>query len=80
MISVSNIIGVTIFFFDGEALKVAGPGGALLAFGAVGFVSICVMEATSELVQMFPAPNAIMEYVRAFVDPDLAWVIGIAYW
>lgn len=80
MISVSDIIGVTIFFLDGEALEVSGPGGALLAFAAIGLVSICVMEATSELIQMFPAPNAIMEYVRAFVDPDLAWVIGVAYW
>lgn len=80
MITLSAIIGVTIFYLDGEALEVAGPGGTLLAFGVIGLVAICAMEGTSELIQMFPAPNAIVEYVRAFVDPDLAWVVGIAYW
>lgn len=39
-----------------------------------------VMESVSELVQIFPAPNAIYEYVATFVDEDLAWVAGMAYW
>ncbi len=43
-------------------------------------IAICAAEGLSELTQLFPAPNAIVEYVRAFVDEDLAWVIGIAYW
>ncbi|KAG8531717.1 uncharacterized protein KY384_003349 [Bacidia gigantensis] len=79
-ISVSSIIGVTIFYSDGEALEVAGPSGALLAFGIVGVIAICVMECVSELIQMFPTPNAIVEFVRVFVDEDLSWVIGVAYW
>jgi amino acid transporter len=37
-------------------------------------------EGVSEFIQLFPAPNAIVEYVRAFVDKDLGWVVGIAYW
>ncbi|CAN9417229.1 unnamed protein product [Alternaria alternata] len=45
-----------------------------------GVIAICAAEGLSELTQLFPAPNAIVEYVRAFVDEDLAWVIGIAYW
>lgn len=74
------MIGVTIFYSDGYALEVAGPSGALLAFLAVGIVVICVMECVSELIQMFPTPNAIVEFVRCFVDEDLAWVIGLGYW
>lgn len=74
------MIGVTIFYSDGNALEVAGPSGALLAFTVVGIVAICVMECVSELIQMFPTPNAIVEFVRIFVDEDLAWVIGIGYW
>jgi amino acid permease len=46
----------------------------------VGIIGICVVESLSELTQLFPAPNAIVEYVRAFIDEDLGWVIGIAYW
>ncbi len=80
MITISSVIGVTVFYGDGEALEVAGPSGALLAFAIVGVVAICVMEGISEMIQMFPTPNALMEFVRVFVDEDLAWVVGVAYW
>lgn len=80
MITISSVIGVTVFYGDGEALEVAGPSGALLAFAIVGATAICVMEGISEMIQMFPTPNAIMEFVRVFVDEDLAWVVGVAYW
>ena len=80
MIVVSNVIGITVFYGDGEALEVAGPSGVLLAFAVVGVTAICVMEGISEMVQMFLTPNANMEFVRVFVDEDLAWVVGVAYW
>jgi amino acid permease len=38
------------------------------------------MECVSEFTQLFPAPNAIPDIIAAFVDEDLAWVVGIAYW
>ena len=38
------------------------------------------MDCVSELIQMFPTPNAMVEFVRIFVDEDLSWVIGIGYW
>jgi amino acid permease len=60
-------------------LEISGPGGTLLAIVIVGIIAIAVMEGVSELVQCFPAPNAIAEYVTTFVDPDLGWVCGIAY-
>lgn len=53
---------------------------AILIFPLPGVIAICMSEGLSELIQLFPAPNAIVEYVRAFVDEDLGWVIGIAYW
>lgn len=46
----------------------------------MGVVVISTMEGLSELTQLFPAPNAVMEYVSAFVDRDWAWVVGVAYW
>lgn len=76
----STVIGVTIFYSDGNALEIAGPAGALVAFTVVDILAICVMDCVSELIQMFPTPNAIVELVTIFVDEDLAWVIGIDYW
>jgi len=46
----------------------------------MGIFAIFIGETLSELVQLFPAPNAIFCYVSAFVDEDLAWVIGVSYW
>jgi yeast amino acid transporter len=63
-----------------EALEVAGPAGLLLSVVAIGLLAIVVSECISELSQQFPAPNAIVEYVKTFVDKDLGWVVGIAYW
>ena len=61
-------------------LGVAGPGATLLAFGLIGIVAIAVMEGICEMVVLWPVPNAMVEFVRAFVDPDLAKVVGISYW
>lgn len=76
----SAVIGGGIFVNDAEALQVSGPAGFLVALCVTGALTICVMETVGELVQQFPVPNAILEYVRTFVDEDLAWVVGIAYW
>jgi len=74
------VIGSGIFENDAAALHESGPIGFIVATAIVGVIAICVMESVSELVQLFPCPNAIVEYTRAFVDRDLAWVVGIAYW
>jgi amino acid transporter len=74
------VIGGGIFSNNAEALELSGPGGLILSVVIIGIISICVGECISELVQQFPAPNAMMEYVSAFVDKDFGWVVGIAYW
>jgi len=61
-------------------LGIAGPGGTLLAFGLVGLVSMFVMEGICEMIVLWPIPNAMVEFVRTFVDEDLAMAIGISYW
>lgn len=45
----------------------------------LGLTALNVSETVSELVQKFPAPNAVFEYVATFIDEDLAWPVGIAY-
>ena len=80
MIIISAVVGTGILHGDSEALEVAGPGGMLLAFFIVGFAAICVTEVVSEMTQLFPGPCPFVDNVEAFVDPDWAWVIGIAYW
>jgi amino acid transporter len=52
----------------------------MLAFALVGVVAIAAMEGVCEMIVLWPIPNPMVEFVRAFVDPDLAIVVGIAYW
>lgn len=71
---------MTIWQGTGLVLHIAGPAGLLTAVAFVGVTCISVMEALSEMIILWPVAMGLYEYVRAFVDHDLAIVIGIAYW
>ncbi|KAI0009693.1 amino acid permease-domain-containing protein [Xylariaceae sp. FL0662B] len=79
-IVISSIIGTGVFTNNGQALAVAGPAGMLVAVVVLGIIAVFVGETISEFVQVFPAPNGIFEYVHAFVDEELAWVVTVCYW
>lgn len=71
---------MTIFSSVGAVLNTAAVVGLIIAVFVVSITSICVMECLSEFVVLWPIPNALVEYVRYFVDEDLAIVVGLAYW
>ena len=52
----------------------------MVAITIVGLIAIAMLEGLSEMIQLFAAPNALVEHVRYFVDEDLAKVVGLAYW
>ncbi|OOF99179.1 hypothetical protein ASPCADRAFT_127747 [Aspergillus carbonarius ITEM 5010] len=79
-ITLSAVIGSGIFTNNGTALVIAGPMGLIVAALVMSVVVLAVNECMAELTQQFPVYNAIVIYVRKFVDDDLGWVIGIAYW
>lgn len=79
-IVLSGIIGTGVSVTNIDALELVGPAGLLVALAVLGVITISVGETISHLVQLFPAPNAIFEYVYNFVDEELAWVIGFLYW
>lgn len=80
MIALSGAVGTGIFVNSGEILRIAGPGGALIAFAVVGLGAIAAMDGHAEMIGLFPIANAKVEYVKEFVDEDLAIVVGFAYW
>lgn len=79
-IVISGTIGMGLFDNSGLVLSIAGPSGAMLSYGLVAAGVICVMEGISEMVGHWPISNAMVEFVRSFVDEELAWVVGFAYW
>ena len=80
MICIGGTIGIGFAKSSGEIIAIAGPGGALLAFVLVGLVAICVMEGVCEMINLWPISNGMIEFVRNFVDDDLAIVVGFTYW
>lgn len=79
-ISVTVVIGSGVFNDYGSAAKTCGPVGLLIVFLIVGVLAIFSMESFSELLQLFPTVNPMVELVHEFVDPSLARVVGFAYW
>ena len=80
MIAIGGIIGITVFSTNGEIIHIAGPAGLLTAVIYIGVTAICTMECLSEFIVWWPISNAMVEYVRAFVDKDLGIAVGITYW
>jgi len=46
----------------------------------VGTIAIAVMDGLSEMLQLFPTINPMVEFVEAFVDPTLATCVSVSYW
>lgn len=51
-----------------------------MGVGLVGLTAIAVMDGIAEMVGLWPISNAFVGFVEAFVDQDLAKVVGVAYW
>jgi len=79
-IVISTVVGSGIFINNGEALEISGPAGLIISVVVMSIITIAVGECVGEFTQQFAAPNAIVEYVKTFVDEDLGLVIGLAYW
>jgi amino acid transporter len=69
-----------LFDNSGEILRIAGPAGGITAFGIVGIGVVLIMEGIAEMVAHWPISNAMFEFVKRFVDKELALVVGFAYW
>ncbi|KIX01307.1 uncharacterized protein Z518_09032 [Rhinocladiella mackenziei CBS 650.93] len=79
-IALGGIIGVGFFRGSSSTTALAGPGGAMIAVFVIGIIVIAIMEGICELINIWPIPNAMVEFVRSFVDEDLGIAVGILYW
>ena len=77
---ISGTIGLGLFTDSGEILRLAGPCGGLLAFFLVSLLVISIMAGIAEMIHHWPISAALVEFVRSFIDDDLAIILGIAYW
>ncbi|MFK2825513.1 amino acid permease [Bacillus sp. B190/17] len=80
MIALGGTIGTGLFLASGSAIHTAGPGGALLAYGAIGIMVYFVMISLAEMAAFLPVAGSFSTYATRFVDPAFGFALGWNYW
>lgn len=80
MIAFSGVIGNGLFLQSGNAIAVAGPGGAVLSFVLMGTVISSVISSLGEMTALMPVNGPIMEFPRRFLDRGVGLAVGWMYW
>ena len=80
MISIGGAIGTGLFVASGATISSAGPGGALLAYGLIGFMVWLIMQSLGEMAAFLPVSGSFGEYGRRFMSPSFGFAMGWNYW
>ena len=80
MIAIGGCIGTGLFMASGSAIHDAGPGGALVAYAAIGLMVYFLMTSLGEMATWLPTSGSFATYASRFVDPSLGFALGWNYW
>ncbi|WP_026676254.1 amino acid permease [Fictibacillus gelatini] len=80
MIAIGGSIGTGLFLASGGAISSAGPGGALVAYAAIGIMVFFLMTSLGEMASFMPVTGSFSTYATKFVDPALGFALGWNYW
>ncbi|KAI0849694.1 amino acid permease/ SLC12A domain-containing protein [Daldinia vernicosa] len=80
MIAFGGVVGASIWYGSGSAIAYSGPVGALICFLIIGIDVFFVMQSLGEMATLFPIQGAFIELAGRFVDPALAFALGVNYW
>ncbi|KAI8959341.1 amino acid permease/ SLC12A domain-containing protein [Daldinia sp. FL1419] len=80
MIAFGGVVGASIWYGSGSAIAYSGPVGALICFLVIGIDVFFVMQSLGEMATLFPIQGAFIELAGRFVDPALAFALGVNYW
>lgn len=80
MISLGGTIGTGLFLASGGAIHTAGPGGALVAYAAIGLMVYFLMTGLAEMAAFMPVTGSFRVYASRFIDPSFGFAIGWNYW
>ncbi|WP_124978488.1 amino acid permease [Ligilactobacillus salitolerans] len=80
MIALGGSIGTGLFVASGSAISSAGPGGALVAYIAIGLMVYFLMTSLGEMATYLPVTGSFATYARRFVDPAMGFAMGWNYW
>ena len=80
MIALGGSIGTGLFLASGTAIASAGPGGALIAYAAVGLMVYFLMTSLGELATYLPDSGSFSTYASRFVSPAFGFAVGWNFW
>jgi len=80
MIAIGGSIGTGIFITSGNALYVAGPGGAILAYLIISIMVYFLMTSLGEMSALIPVTGSFCDYCTRFVSPAFGFSMSYNYW
>ncbi|PDF90178.1 amino acid permease [Listeria monocytogenes] len=80
MIAIGGSIGTGLFLASGNAIHTAGPGGALVAYIAIGIMVYFLMTSLGEMATYMPVSGSFSTYASRFVDLAFGFALGWNYW
>ncbi|WP_203362935.1 amino acid permease [Bacillus sp. REN10] len=80
MIAIGGAIGTGLFVASGATISQAGPGGAFVAYLAIGCMVYFLMTSLGEMATYLPVSGSFETYGTRFVDPAFGFTLGWNYW
>ncbi|OCA92931.1 amino acid permease [Pseudobacillus wudalianchiensis] len=80
MIAIGGAIGTGLFVASGATISQAGPGGAFIAYLAIGCMVYFLMTSLGEMATYLPVSGSFETYGTRFVDPAFGFTLGWNYW
>ncbi|MBQ5587789.1 MAG: hypothetical protein IIU73_04135, partial [Selenomonadales bacterium] len=77
MIAIGGAIGTGLFVASGETISVAGPGGALIAYGVIGLMVYFLMTSLGEMATYLPVSGSFGTYASRYVDGAFGFAVGV---
>ncbi|KAF9466187.1 general amino acid permease 1 [Collybia nuda] len=79
MIAIAGTIGTGLFLGSGNALRGAGPLGALIAYALVGTTAYASLCSVAEMTTHAPISGTFPHFAGRWVDPSLGFAVGWNY-
>ena len=80
MIAIGGAIGTGLFLASGRTVSNAGPGGALLAYAAIGVMVLLLMQSLGEMSAHQPVAGSFQTFATKFISPSFGFAMGWNYW
>ncbi|EON98292.1 putative amino acid permease protein [Phaeoacremonium minimum UCRPA7] len=79
MIAIGGSIGTGLFVTSGAALSSGGPASLIIAFGIIGIMIFCTVQALGEMAVVFPVSGSFSAFSTRFLDPAWGFAMGWNY-